>query len=611
MHTVNDLLFALFPHGTTFPEVAGLESEGSPEGGDRYVAPSWPPDIFAFSAKLLDLSGAYHHVSPETRTGGRSIRSLKVSEADRAGVVKAGRNWASSLRRKFAGAPRISAPPPLVVDLWRRLMEAGEERIFCEVDIYARPPGWWEVALHLCMIADEASTDLGFDPDNRGVSDPTNALEMFMDVIRFTTPSEIGRDDADNFYSCSFANQNLLGVMPKSRTPAVGCTVRSLSHNLALMPPGGEVRVRWLSPHEVDDGRNERPLKIMVVPFPYFVEAECFEPVDVADVDSDVTPWGWFHIAPRWLGNPRKNADQLSRAGEFADFVVGLVEEAGRDGEPVGAVVLPEAALNDVFFRTLFDALMRRCPSVETLVSGITEFRMSDKRVRSGNFVAQGVFVSSRGQRQGVITVREKHHRWRVERSQIETYGLGSRLNPSTLWWEGIDITSRSLSVVAFRPNATMTTLICEDLARVDPCQAAVRAIGPSLLIALLMDGSQLSVRWPGRYATVLAEDPGCSVLTVSSLGLVNRSRLADGSRPKWSVALWRDDQSGPSEIVLDPGSHAVCITVDPKWRTECTLDGRQDRGQALAWSLRDGVAGKRSVRAPGSAPEWIVRGTS
>lgn len=67
--------------------------------------------------------------------------------------------------------------------------------------------------------------------------------------------------------------------------------------------------------------------------------------------------------------------------------------------------------------------------------------------------------------------------------------------------------------------------LVCEDLARQDPAADLIRAVGPNLLIALLMDGPQLSGRWPARYASVLAEDPGTSVLTLTSLGMAERSR--------------------------------------------------------------------------------------
>ena len=58
-----------------------------------------------------------------------------------------------------------------------------------------------------------------------------------------------------------------------------------------------------------------------------------------------------------------------------------------------------------------------------------------------------------------------------------------------------------------------------------EPAAELIRAVGPNLLIALLMDGPQLSNRWPARYAAVLAEDPGTSVLTLTSLGMAERSR--------------------------------------------------------------------------------------
>jgi len=52
-----------------------------------------------------------------------------------------------------------------------------------------------------------------------------------------------------------------------------------------------------------------------------------------------------------------------------------------------------------------------------------------------------------------------------------------------------------------------LTVLICEDLARLDPVNDLVRAVGPNLVMSLLMDGPQLTTRWPARYATVLADD--------------------------------------------------------------------------------------------------------
>src|SRR5262249_17681153 len=143
-----------------------------------------------------------------------------------------------------------------------------------------------------------------------------------------------------------------------------------------------------------------------------------------------------------------------------------------------------------------------------------------EDEIRQGNFAAMARLQKGReGQMTFDMSIREKHHRWRVEKSQIETYSLGAALDSGRGWWERIDILDRCLDVFVVRGGATVTTLICEDLARSEPCQDLVRAIGPNLVIALLMDGPQLKDRWPARYATVLAEDPGSSVLTVTSMG--------------------------------------------------------------------------------------------
>jgi hypothetical protein len=75
---------------------------------------------------------------------------------------------------------------------------------------------------------------------------------------------------------------------------------------------------------------------------------------------------------------------------------------------------------------------------------------------------------------------------------------------------------NRSLDVYVLRGTSTLTTLICEDLAWNDSCQELVHAIGPNLVFTLLMNGPQLKTRWPARYAKILADDPGSSVLSIT-----------------------------------------------------------------------------------------------
>ncbi|WP_157073559.1 hypothetical protein [Sphingomonas soli] len=618
MQTLKDVLKAMFPYGTSFPEVLGWRRRGQ-RRKVAFDAPDWPPDLFAFVAKLLDLSGAYHHVVPASpappKTG---LRRLQISDAQLEACVIAGAAWRAEWNSGKVPAPK----PALVAKLWSELSSRLNAPIYEALNDFARPPEWWSLALQLLVLSDEASFGLGLELTKPDPSGGSAEIQHFLNVFKLVLGTEVNREDGqfdENFFSISFANENVASVMPKSRTPRVGCTLRSLSHNLALLPPRGEVRVRWGS-YDRDPGTTcDDPLKLLVIPYPYSISDKCFSVAGAEPGHGE--SWGWFKVDARWLGAP---SDMRERADAFAAFVVDLVTQAGCDGIPVNGVILPEASLNEAYYRALVVALLD-VPGVEFLINGATESQFHKRVVteeigtdatmpdtqREGNFVSQTLFLSSRGTRQAVRTIRQKHHRWRLDESQIRQYGLQHILDTDKLWWERIDITSRSVDVMAIRPGATVTSLICEDLARVDPCQAAVRAVGPTLLVSLLMDGSQLSGRWPGRYATVLSEDPGCSVLTLTSLGLIARTDPAtiSGATPKRSIGLWRDGGGGTVELILDPGAHAVAFTVRAHMEMEQTLDGRSDDKDAVVWRLdvKEPKDRPRSIAAAVAPPSWLL----
>lgn len=115
------------------------------------------------------------------------------------------------------------------------------------------------------------------------------------------------------------------------------------------------------------------------------------------------------------------------------------------------------------------------------------------------------------------------------------------------------------------------------------------------------MDGPQRKDRWPARYATVLADDPGSSVLSVTSLGLIERTNQTGAYTPANQIGLFRDDTGRATEIQLPRGAHAVCLTLQPTVITEHTLDGRPDKGDAQSWRL----AGVQPVIA--SSPDLQV----
>jgi hypothetical protein len=95
------------------------------------------------------------------------------------------------------------------------------------------------------------------------------------------------------------------------------------------------------------------------------------------------------------------------------------------------------------------------------------------------------------------------------------------------------------------------------------------------VLIIPLLDGPQLSSRWAARYASVLADDPGSTVLTLTSYGMALRSRPR-GQVASPVVALWKDPVHGVREIPLEPDAHGVLLSASADRATRRSSDGRR-----------------------------------
>ena len=277
-------------------------------------------------------------------------------------------------------------------------------------------------------------------------------------------------------------------------------------------------------------------------------------------------------------------------AESLAKFIAELADVAriSHYANEIHAIVLPEYALSYPVFHLLQERLRDQFAQLELFVSGLSQ----DQTLRKGNFVAVSTFgdVIENKRRIPTVytTIREKHHRWRLDGSQIRAYGLEGVLNTGIEWWEDIDLMSRRVDFSVFRQTSTLSVMICEDLARVDPCQELLRAVGPNLVFALLMDGPQLPTRWPARYATILSEDPGCSVLTLTSRALMTLQHHNKRQRSKCDedrvIGLWRDDgQPAPVPIICPNDCHGVWLRVFGLQVTDLSFDGRDD-GSALSW---------------------------
>jgi hypothetical protein len=136
-----------------------------------------------------------------------------------------------------------------------------------------------------------------------------------------------------------------------------------------------------------------------------------------------------------------------------------------------------------------------------------------------------------------------------------------------------MDIPRKAIQFVELA-ELVLTSLVCEDLAHNDDIAQLIRSVGPTGVINVLLDGPQLTSRWTARYAGVLADDPGSAVLTLTSYGMVERSR-PDGHDGSRVIGLWKDPTWGVREISLDPDAHGVLLTVCMDRATRYSADLR------------------------------------
>jgi hypothetical protein len=275
-------------------------------------------------------------------------------------------------------------------------------------------------------------------------------------------------------------------------------------------------------------------------------------------------PFGFYEFAP-----------QEGLDFELLDRVlVAARKEAGS----VDVVILPESAVEESEIAGI-EALLDR-HGVVFLQAGVRQ-RARQPEQLPGNWIHIG--VNPRLEKGGPLSGTEgaewfhirqnKHHRWSLDESQIYQYHLGGVLHPSIRWWEAMEVPRRAIEFVEVA-ELTLVSLVCEDLAQNDAIAGLMRSVGPTVVLAALLDGPQLTSRWAAQYASVLADDPGSAVLTLTSFGMVQCSRPHSHEASR-VIALWKDPARGVREIPLETGAHAVLLTVCIERATRRSADGR------------------------------------
>jgi hypothetical protein len=349
--------------------------------------------------------------------------------------------------------------------------------------------------------------------------------------------------------------------------------------------------------HPGTDPRAEY-VNLLLLPWPLRIRESDFRPVEGAVQRLERDPFGFFEFAP---------AEPLD-----LDLVDRVLTAALDEVNDVDVVVLPESAVDESEIGELEAVLDRH--GVVFLTTGVRQRsavpgRLPRNWMHTGvnPRLGKGVRPPDRPGREWFHIRQNKHHRWALDESQIYQYHLAGALHPHVRWWEAIEVPARSLQFVSVGEEITIVSLVCEDLAQTDELADVIRSVGPTVVFTVLLDGPQLSSRWAARYASVLADDPGSVVLTLSSFGMVQRSR-PPGRQASPIVALLKDADHGFREIPLEPGAQAVLLTACGSRAIRRTADGRRpvDIGThyfgAAVHQIRASDAGSNSASADAGA---------
>lgn len=597
----------------------------------------WPPDVFAAAAVLVRDSGTYLEAPSiglhAPTNGADEIAAVFKTTASEwtERVISLAETWRRLIPRHDEPAQereRLWSRLPSEIREWYQLLRTNASTPIASLRQHA---GCWTAAFALMAVADQACRGLGLLGDIATADSADDYL--YLRSLRQLLEQQKGRvmatDGAEHAGAedwnwrdvstlCRKVHPSRACVLPKLRTPQRGITIRSVTHHLSLHTRS-EVRPCWwvVTP---GDGQGEvrqhrdrdtkpRTYNILIVPHPFEVMPRQFRPLSRQTL-SGLT--GRLAAGNGFFEFHHGDSEEAQRgiAVDLMRDVTDCIDEAQQRFGPIDGVVLPEASMSMYQFGECFGDKLPG--GVRFMVCGVYE------PPRGGALGRNYAILRFReaeldGEKrthpappgEPIFDVRQhKHHRWALDDRQIRTYGVASALHPTMTWWEAIDIPPRQIGFATFGEFCAASVLICEDLARPDPIAESIRAVGPNLVIGLLQDGPQLAGRWAARYAVALADDPGCSVLTVTSLGMAKLSRPGHSSSdsPDRTIALWRDAQGDTREIVLPKGAQVMVIALSESTVEENTADGRKD-GLA-AGSLHFGGAHGVYIKEPKALKE-------
>jgi hypothetical protein len=498
---------------------------------------AWPPDAFAFAASVIERAGIHRFAvsSPAGTTW------PPPQEGWNDAIVAAGRQWGLPIE-----APDAELPSALIA-AWRQL--AGAEDVPLGDLSSGRAWTVCEALLTVHAIADEACAGLGITLDAGGVDGCLYRAQARELLARTGSLARIAPDR--------------LRVLPRVRTSSSGTTAVALARYACVVEPSVDVRWHKLPTRRRGLDPQSDHVNILLLPWPLRIRETDFQPLEGSVRRRESEPFGLFAFTPA----ERLDLDLLDRT----------LRAARDEVDSVDVVYMPEAAV-DVDEVDGLEAVLDRHGVV--FVSAGVRGRADGEQLPVNRLhigvnprLDKGLADEPTGE-PWIHLHQNKHHRWSLDESQIYQYHLGGALHPSVRWSEAIDVPRSSLTVLEVGEGVVVVYLVCEDLARSDDVAEVVRRIGPTVVTTHVLDGPQLASRWGARYASVLADDPGSAVLTLTSHGMVERSRPR-GFDVSPVIAMWKDPIRGIREIPLEPGAHGVLLTGVADTTNRRSSDGR------------------------------------
>lgn len=527
----------------------------------------WPPDLFALTSSILRTTGVYRCAAASPDEWNEDERRKVIDDESVERITEHWRAWIVGRRKQLP--PEIGALKKILFGRSARVRDetGGFEPEVCQSILTAH------------ALADEVCATLGLQWGSRPYSEFGFLANFHLAVAG----------------SLSLCARDRGFVLPKMRTPQRGLTIRSFSHHLSYHLT--EAVVHWWTVPWFDREADQNGINVLAVPLPYHMAPAAFQPAPDGEKLGEGRRFGYFRYMP-----PESGQNAAAARGSVVDEIVGLVAATyQREVKHLHLVVLPEVALTQPQLRELRNQLVEELLGSHNIPMVVTGVRRAEGG-KELNEVVISAFYADRW-----YELRQhKHHRWKLTRSQIQQYALGGHLNVQQDWWEAMDVPPRRLTFLTPTAWLSLSPLICEDLAQLEPLSDLIRGVGPTLVTALLLDGPQLAQRWPARYAGVLADDPGSSVLTVTSLGMARRCRDR-GKDVDTTAVSWKDPDTGWESVKLEEDG-GVLLSLKAEWSEEFTADGRSDRGASAHMVLQSvrtvtSTGVPRPLQTPRGAP--------